>query len=186
VCAQQARALATALCNDIIAFTPGSSENPTQQSCTLALAHKWVHGRLSQACQKTIFENILDDTDVHLLSQFSCSVLALETVREAMSMVVSNELYLDDTLLHKEETNLQTWLCTFLRLLEIILLNEPYTPFAVQAQTKKELLWLYPKHMGRGMEYLQARFEQKKPPSDSLVSHKKINKKKSTTYCDDL
>ena len=108
------------------------------------LTHTWARrcwDMLPDKIRNAIVEQILDDDDDHMLSQHMCSVLALETVYEAQTMLYESCVY--DT----RSQNKGIWLW----IISSILRNAPYT---VKCD-KEHLEWILPKYKGHGMQCLK-------------------------------
>lgn len=172
ICAHRARMLLGELSKLMIE----AIEPPSWIYFSDNVAYEWARGqyyRLPESTRDFIVGTALHTEDSPmLLSELRCSVVGLETIREAMLQVSKHELYFESFYAHMllgytQSTTLRQvdkdeFLLFWLYVLEIYFSNPPFLSSLVlmETTTSEELQWILPKHMGRGVESLKALYHR--------------------------
>ena len=148
-------------------------------------AAAWSTGqylRLTEGTRRALLQGTILDHGPRLLETHRCSVVALETIWEAMQQIKHNELQYEPFYgmmlqfspsfstwgsLSKEERD--SYLMFWLHVLELHFAHAPYVADARVAtpEVARVLAWFLPQHMGRGMESLKALHSQRHKVTDS-------------------
>jgi hypothetical protein len=173
ICAHQARMLLSELSK----LTIEAKEPPYSIYFSDNVAYEWARGqyyRLPESTRDFIVGTALHTEDEPmLLTDLRCSVVALETIREAMLQVSSHDLYFEPFYAHMllgythsttlRQVDKDEFLLFWLYVLEIYFSNSPFS----SSSPEEKLQWILPKHMGRGVESLKALYHHHRQPAAS-------------------